>query len=84
VIDVDLHLEEGQAEDGDGSLVHVNVSVTEADGSWRNASTCLPVDNLTPDQMAEALVQCIVGVAAQRSPHTLIALQQRLLAWGQD
>lgn len=68
--------------EGDGDFLNVSISISELDGTWHNASTCIPADVLTPDAIAEALIQCIVGTAAARSSHTLIALQQRLLDWG--
>lgn len=83
---MDLELDHGQAEPEqdepeDGSL-GVNVSVSEVDGTWHSATTCIPVDLLTPEAIAEVMISCLIGVAATRSPSTLIALQQRLMDWG--
>lgn len=82
---VDTHEPDTLPDEDEGdSLLGINVSISEPDGAWRNASVMLPVDDLTPDAIAEALVQCCIGVAAARSPQTLIALQSRLMAWGRD
>lgn len=69
-------------EEEGGDVFSISVSLCELDGTWHNASTCLLADLLTPEAIADALIQCIIGAAAARSPHTLIALQQRLMSWG--
>lgn len=85
---MDLEVEHGGPDlddgDGDDSVFGVNVSVSELDNRWHNVSTMIPADQLTPDAIAEAMISVMVGLAAARGSTTLIALQQRLMAWGQE
>lgn len=73
-----------QAEDDGDPVFSISVSSCELDRTWHNASQCIPSDILTVDAIAEALIQCVVGVAAARGGTTLLALQHRLLNWGNE
>lgn len=82
-MEVELTSEGPDVEDEGGmDALGVNVSISEVDGSWHSATSMIPVDSLTPDAIAGALISCAMGVAAQRGPATTIALQQRLMQWG--
>ena len=52
------------------------------DETMHESGTILQEDAAMPDAVAEAILRCALGIAQQRGPDTLIALQQRLAAWG--
>jgi hypothetical protein len=61
---------------GDDELVSVHIGLTEDDGTCRSASAGLQTGN--DDAVAEALVQCLHGIAALRGPGLQLALARRM------
>ena len=83
---MDLEIEQGgpETEEEDGNeVLGINVSVSELDNTWHSVSTMIPADQLTPDRIAEAMISCMLSLAAQRGSSQVIALQQRLMSWGE-
>ncbi len=73
-----------EEEDGeDRPLLSVRMSVSELDDTWNSADVMLGEEFATdPDQVADAILRCALGLAQVRDRGTLIALQQRLANWG--
>lgn len=73
------------AEDGeDRPLLSVRATISELDDIWNSAEVMLGEEFAAdPDQVADAILRCALGLAQVRGRGTLIALQQRLASWGQ-
>jgi hypothetical protein len=57
----------------------IHTSLWEPDGTSKSAAVNVVADGATVDQIAEALIQAMVGVAAMHSPGVLAAVKYRLV-----
>lgn len=89
-----VHTETGPAEpdvvndsdEEDRPLLTVRVEVgSELGYSWGSVETIPQEVAVTdPDQVAGAMIRCLLAVGQLRGSDTLIALQQRLANWGRS
>jgi hypothetical protein len=77
-VNVETSIEPPQVDEdgGEEPYVSVHVSICEDDGTHRGANANLTTED--DDALADALVQCLRGLAAMRGPGLQIALARRI------